>query len=434
MSQSVSVLDEYKDEIIELAYQNLTNNDIVAQLLKTYGLVTSEASVRRAFERWEFTKPVIEKSGFTQYGDEASVTSHPYTADAKVNKAKKVAQMLEERGEDPEEWVIDSFGVNEWTGPGEDGIRTYHQTKATLKRKKPLELMLPGRIPLLYKFTPSKKFKHDGDEPERVLFLPDPQCPSHDEELHKRVQELIFDFKPHRAILLGDLGDFPDISRHPDKPELEAKAQEVSDSVVLYLYELKVASDAADVGTEWTLLAGNHDERVRTYQIKEAAKLYGVTPGKLPWEVRQEALLTIQNLYRLDEFDINYIDPKGGDYEHEQYIVSENLAAAHGWIATGKSGTSALKTLEHTGFSIVIGHTHRQSLVFKTFHDIHKNPYTLAACEAGTLAKVKGGLDYARNADWQAGLAAASVYEDETFNIDLGSFVENKLYFRDKRY
>lgn len=141
-------------------------------------------------------------------------------------------------------------------------------------------------------------------------------------------------------------------------------------------------------------------------------------------------MLSTPFLLRMDELGVEWV---GGDgtYEHQQILVTPELAARHGWIARKGSGASALSTLDHLRHSIVIGHTHRQSIVYHTSHTITGEPKTLTGVEAGTLAQVRGGLGYAVSPSWQAGFAAASVWPDGTFKIDLASWLNDRLLFRD---
>ena len=43
-------------------------------------------------------------------------------------------------------------------------------------------------------------------------------------------------------------------------------------------------------------------------------------------------------------------------------------------------------------------------------------------------------LGYTVAPDWQQGFATATIYPDGTFKLDLATYVNNTLYWRDQRY
>src|SRR5208283_445858 len=129
-----------------------------------------------------------------------------------------------------------------------------------------------------------------------------------------------------------------------------------------------------------------------------------------------EKALSPKFLLRLDELKIEYVDPEG-PYALAQINLSPKLAVRHGWIARKGSGASALDTLEHLGYSVIVGHTHRQSLVYKTTHDIDGAPATLTAAEAGCMCRVnqtpidgRRWPNYSPVPDWQQGFSTVTVH------------------------
>lgn len=382
---------------------------------------TSDRSIRRALRRWGIEPNTkAEKPGLKLDGDDAEITGKPQT---QAGLSSHVDLMLE-RGLDPEEWEVTNLTINEWDGV--DGL-PMRQLKVHLRRKTPLKLFAPARVDgPIYK-TKARKAKRG--ESETYVLVGDQQAPYHNEKLH----ELFCDFlnwrQPNGGVLMGDTADLPDISRHPDNPERDVAVQESIDSGYSIVRDYREASSA----TKWRKLAGNHDERIRRAQIDKLPKTYGIRRALVPGEVPEYPVFDMEHLLRLDELDIEYIRPNG-DYEHEQINLSPYLAARHGWIARKGSGASALATVEHLGYSVVVGHTHRQSLVYKTRHSIDGRVKVLAACETGCMCKVEEGLGYAVAPDWQNGFATADVWPDGTFKIDLATFVDNTLYYRNERF
>jgi hypothetical protein len=160
--------------------------------------------------------------------------------------------------------------------------------------------------------------------------------------------------------------------------------------------------------------------------------MYGIKRAEIEGQ-DEPSVHSIAHLLRLDELGVEFLEPHGS-YEHSQVNLSPYLAARHGWLARKGSGASALATLQHLGYSIVVGHTHRQSLVHKTTHDINGELTTLAACETGCMCQIKDGLGYAVSPDWQAGFATATIWPNGRFKIDLATYVNGELLWRDKVY
>jgi hypothetical protein len=399
------------------------SNREIKEALAALNIPSSERSISRARKRWELgsnkpTKP--DPARFDLRGDEADITGR---ATSELNSAE---DLMEARGLDPEEWDIISMTVNEWDGPLKGGgTQPLRQLKLHLRRKVPIELISPPRTDgPVYKVPKARK----KTEPRKVVFVGDQQAPYHSEELHDAFCDFLYEWEPDEGVLIGDTIDFPDISRHPAKPEVHVEPQECVDSGYDILRNYREARE----GVIWKKLAGNHDERLRRYQIDKAEKIFGLRRAKVPGELEELPVLDVGHLMRLDELGIEYIRPQC-DYEFEQIKVSPYLAACHGWIARKGSGASALATLQQLGYSVVHGHTHRQSIVHQTRHDIDGLTTVLVACETGCMCNIDG-LGYAKAPDWQNGFATAEVFPDGTFHIDLATFVNGTLYHRGMKY
>lgn len=432
-----SPLDRYRKEIEErLADPKVSTQEILNWLSAEKGISSSEKSLRRAKNRWgakaahpappkgKGNKPKEEKAGFRINGDDATVISEP------VEDLKSSEEVVEERGFSLDEWEIYDVLINEWDSmrPNDKGITKMRQLKVRLRRIVPFEVIVPARIPGKV-FKQPKAYVPHQDKSETWVFVGDQQAPYYDHKVHRIFQNFLHKVKPSQGILIGDTADFPSISRHPNNPEKDVSVQECLDSAYLCLTEYKEANDKVI----WQKLLGNHDERIRRYTIDNYEKAYGIRRAKLPDEVAESPVVTVQHLMRLDELGISVIDPEG-DYEHGEIEVSPYLAARHGWIARKGSGASALATLEHLGYSVIVGHTHRQSLVHKTRHHMDGRVETLAACETGCMAEISGGLGYAVAPDWQNGWAVAEVWPSGKFRIDLATYVDGSVYFRNERY
>lgn len=405
----------------------LSEDKSLADMVRTfaaspYDLPTSTRSLGRALDRWGIARPqheqvAPERPGVSINGDSAEVVSK---ASAQLITAK---ELMEERGLDPEEWEESGLTINQWDSPTGEVLR---QLKLHLRRVKPLSIAIPARLN-----GPRYKVRGrlDSHKPRLVVFTGDQQAPHHEPHLHELFCEWLKENQPNEGVLIGDTVDFPTVSRHPKNPEWHPPVQDCVDAGYALLHDYREAGE--DV--RWKKLIGNHDERLRRSVIDVLnSELYTLTRAKKD-DLEEDPLLDVGHILRLDELDIE-IERPHGDYENAQINVSAHLAARHGWIARKGSGASALATLEHLGFSVVVGHTHRQSLVHKTRHDINGELTTLAACETGCMCLISEGLGYAVAPDWQNGFATAIVWPDGTFKIDVATYVNGVLLWRDQKY
>ena len=394
-------LDTYRDSIEGWLEDGTSLTDVAKKLRRKYDVDTTRHSIRRAVKRWRSNVISVDDK-------EATVVTNDYDLG-------DIDRLLRDRNLDPEDWEVTNLRVNEWGENGEN-----RQLRATFARKHPTTIE-PARVPSNYQRPQPKKSNEDG---RLIVFVGDQQAPFHDKKLHETFLSFLAEEKPEEGILIGDTMDFPVISRHPSEPHTAATTQECIDSAYLIIRDYVQSSE----GTYWTKLAGNHDERIRRTIIDNVPDLYDLKRAD-----ECTSIFDVGYLLRLDELGVEFINPEGS-YKHSQVNVSPHLAARHGWVARKGSGASALATLDHLGYSIVVGHTHRQSRVHKTSYSIDGKPTTLTAVETGCMCSIVGGLGYAVNPDWQQGFATANVFGDGSFTIDLATFVDNKLYWRGKRY
>jgi hypothetical protein len=429
--QSQSRLDQepFYSQIKDLIEQGESNASIVRILGES-----TEKSIRRFRKRHNIAppSPIDSRKGSVHYhdGDEADVTT-PAASGLILDDPDA---MLRERGLSPQDWFLNDATINEWDGPSQDGPVTYHQAKLHIKRKHPELQILAARSD---GWVAPKIKKPLSGRSQLWVVVGDQQCPFQDEELHEAFCSWLETNKPDHGISLGDLLDFPDISRHRLDPENTANVNECVQLGYDMLRDYRVASP----DTDWQILPGNHSERIRNLLLDKPSvqPLYGIKRADTP-EDTGEPVLTLSHLLRLDELGIEYVDPEGS-YELGQIQISPKLAVRHGWLAKKGSGTSALATLEHLGYSVIVGHTHRQSLVYKTTYDIDGTPTVLTGVEAGCMCRVDQSKHdgrkypaYTTLPNWQQGFSTVTTFPDGLFRIDNATFVNGTLLWRDARY
>lgn len=415
------------------------NTTIVTKLAKEFGFSTSRKSIQRFRERHVTSLPRQEKAYTKITGDEAVAQTAPMGYIRDMHEKPQLADLdtlLEERGLDPEKWYIpDDVLFNHYDGPQKDGnVVRYYQVKFRAKRRVPEASLLPPRVD---GYKPPKITRIPvADEPKLIMVVGDHQAPFEDPRLHDLTLRWLQDNQPAECVHLGDLMDFPDISRHPDDPENVAIANECLQSGHQVLADYRTASPS----TKIKLMPGNHDDRLRKYVIEKARPLYGLKRANMP-DSYGDVVHDISYLLRLDELDIEYVDPKG-PYDLAQINLGTKLAVRHGWIVRQKGGESAYQSLQKTGYSILVGHTHRQAIVQHTLKEIDGKPRQLLAAEIGCMCRLDPAVaddgrlfpSYAPMPDWQLGFATVSLWPDGKFNVDLATYVNGALMWSGLRY
>lgn len=451
MSQSNSVLDDPQiaASVTRWVQGGETNASIVRKIDDIWDLTTSESSIKRFRARHGLKVPG-QTGGYTKIADNtAEAATDPIVVDESLDVKAILTDpdtMLRQRGLDPEDWVITHMTPNMWDGPNSASAReaggpakiTYYQTKFSCQHKRPpeLQIMAPrtdGWRPPAPSTTGQQMI--DGG---LVVVVGDQQAPFQDNKLHELFLNWLSRNTPERAISLGDSVDFPDISRHQLDPENTATVNECLQAG----YDLFRDYVEASPETWWTKMIGNHDERIRNLLLDKPKNnaLYGIKRPDTEYEIGED-ILGLEHAMRLDELGITVIDPKG-KYDLAQVNITDKLAVRHGWIARKGSGASALGSLEHLGYSIIVGHTHRQAQVHHTKHEMSGALRTITGVEAGCMCRVDqtpgddGRIwpNFTVTPDWQQGFATVQVWDDGSFSIDLAKYVNGKLYWRDQRY
>ena len=343
----------------------------------------------------ESTKEVVESVDPSEWGD--------------------LEKLSESRGLRKDDWRISRARVNRWGG--DNG--TNEQLRVDLEP-----------IGLLPRPVRSEGWKPPRDAKSRkvtkglTFITSDHHCPRHDPILHAAAVKLMREVKPEQIVVAGDLIDYAGVSRHR-KNGLEAGLNESLQAA----YDVLRAYREAVPGAKIVFLDGNHEQRL----FNALADKGLVSVGNLTRPGDDTPILSTRHLLRLDELNIEQeFPPEGCSYEHAELRLTKTLAVRHGWISSSGSGSSALKTLDKLRRNVIVGHTHRQSLVAHTHWDIDGNQHRLVAAEAGTMAAIdQTGMDYAIAADWQSGFCSVQEVGDR-FTVELAVFQDGLLYWRDR--
>lgn len=342
-------------------------------------------------------------------GDNAEVISQPSV------QLGDIDALLRERGLDPQEWEVKSATLNEWDSPTGDVLK---QLKVTLTRKVDRGWLFPA---VDVKPRAVKARKRAGGKV--AVCLPDQHAPLHDPKLHEAVCQFLAAFDHDEIVCLGDLGDYPAISRFRDSGAQKwmASAQDCIQSSFEVLSDYRSASQRPI-----KLLKGNHDWRLETELLSRAERLYGIKPAEIPG-TDQVPATSLRHLLHLDDLRVDLVEPliEGDDYNHAEYWLSPRLVCIHGKQV--KKG--AEKHAESIGTSVVMGHTHKQvhSTLSRWDNDrlVH-----LDAVEAGTLRELGTSIGYANRPRSQQGFAVATILGDGSHTIELARWNGTRLLFR----
>ncbi len=423
------------ERVIELIRKGEFNTSIANIVSQEFDLTATEASVRRFRKRHALQGPHRAAASYTKIKNDVAEAMTPVQHN--ISPLNDPDQMLRERGLDPLEWFIDQIGVNEWEGRTAEGDSvTNHQAKFIAKRKKPQALITPVRSEG-WKPVRTKVPSPNQKGTQLAVICGDQQAPFHDVGLHDSFCQWLTVNQPHKGVVLGDLIDLPDISRHPDDPDNVASTNECLQAG----YDILRDYVAASPNTEWEFLMGNHDQRIKTYILKNANRLYNLSRVRTEKQTEADYVFALEHLMRLDELGVRMVTTNG-TYEDAQVTLSPHLAVRHGWLVRTGSGSTALKTLEKTGYSIVVGHVHRQSLIYHTTHDIDRKTTTLVGAEAGCMCRMDGQMDeqgrrfpsYQVLPDWQQGFCVARLFPDGKHHLSLATYVNNVLLWENQQF
>jgi UDP-2,3-diacylglucosamine pyrophosphatase LpxH len=365
-------------------------------------------------------------------GDDAEIISKP---GATVSTPD---ELLRERGLDPAEWEMVDLTVKEWDmmtsdkATGDNRRMPMKQLICRYKRLVPLSLIFPARVPGDYIRPRPLRIMHADREDNRIrkiVFVGDQQVPKHDKRLHQLFLEWLEYNKPDEGVWMGDSLDFPTISKYLENPEWDEPVQRCVDEGYMIKREAVQASEE----TDWVMLEGNHDARLRDAILAKLPALHGLRRAKVPGRPVEPSVFSIENLLRLDELGIKYIHPNG-DYDHAQYVVNSLLAVRHGNKVKQKAGETVLASSIHLNHGLIMGHTHRQAVVNKTIYGVDGKPINIASAETGCMCEIEGGLGYATDVQWTNGFIAATVWPNGRYHLELATYYDGALLYRDQRF
>lgn len=210
---------------------------------------------------------------------------------------------------------------------------------------------------------------------------------------NKRYMKIWWDvmewFNPDVVDILGDLDDNSACSKYSDgKPDEVINAASKYAPMVKQFFE-KTRGIVPDAQVHFA--TGNHEIRYDDYIARKAPALAGLITEDMLWGTDQYGI-------ELSYYNNPPVHRFGPMYVH------------HGMYALSTSGASVKKMVDEFGVSCIVGHSHRQGAVFKTFK--LKNEVQ-RGYELGHMTDVtSSGMSYDNRHDWQPGFAIAHIVND----------------------
>lgn len=181
---------------------------------------------------------------------------------------------------------------------------------------------------------------------QSVLLIGDLQFPYNDKVTTSKIIEVARRHQPDSIVQIGDMVDFPTVSRWAKNEALEyaETLQEHIDGLQSdFLSPLRQAAPQAAI----TWVSGNHDERIADYVKKYAPAL------------RPLKALSMESLFSLADLDVHYV--KG------PVRIATNVYAIHGhesggYCASLSAWDSKFQRRYGSDKSYVFGHTHQPGM------------------------------------------------------------------------
>ena len=310
-------------------------------------------------------------------------------------------------GDDPDECEILSKRGTFW---GQPESPNHHLRVNWISKADLIQPADPGS------WTPPpkpRKQKKTG-EPRKVVICGDHHVPFHDRTLHQLFLEWLADEQPEEGDINGDLFDFATISRHRER---KSHARPVNENLQEGFNLLRDYREASP-NTVWRLKKGNHCARLEHLLLDNASGLHDIRAAN-----DDVSALSFRRLLHLDELGIEYDE---SDWDIARTRLSRKLSTRHG-PSSGKQATKNL--LDKFSVSVIQGHTHRLSMLFRTEHtDEEDEPTTTRmAAEAGCMCEIKDGLGYADSPDWNQGFLVVNIWDDGDFQVSPVPYVPGRL-------
>lgn len=246
---------------------------------------------------------------------------------------------------------------------------------------------------------------------EKVLFGSDFHIPYHNVRYMNLWMKVMKSFKPDTVAILGDLDDACPVSKYSD-----GKPEEVEQAIITYAPQVQnFFGDVRKALPKARIhyATGNHEARYDEYIAKKAPALKDLITPEFLWKTDTHGV------------ELSY-------YNKPPFQLYDDFYIHHGPYALKGAGNSVAKVNDEFNITCMVGHSHRQAFVAKTFE---LRGYSVRGWEIGHMTDVTSdGMAYDRLHDWLPGFAVGYVengyvhVEIVTISPDYSCMVGGKLY------
>lgn len=241
-------------------------------------------------------------------------------------------------------------------------------------RKEELANLLVRNAPPV-ELPPKPTAKRKRTKEIRTVVGGDAQFPFADPGAVTRFLKLVELAQPDEVGLVGDMTDFPALSKFAQRREWVGSTQASIDQYGLFLTQLRLAAPNARIFA----VHGNHEQRLINALERNLSEVAGLRRA-----MGNRALLSVQHLARYEELEIESID----GYPNGTLWLEDNLKVVHG-TNVAKGGSNAAKYLATEPESTIYGHAHRQEIAYRTIPR-RLGHAVIAAASPGCLAHIDG--------------------------------------------
>lgn len=188
----------------------------------------------------------------------------------------------------------------------------------------------------------------EGEKEETSMVITsDWHIPFHDKEALRVFINFLYEYQPDELVLNGNINDCGAFSTHPKLRDVALTFRSAKEERENWFPIAELLRDILPDGKITYIGSQCHEGWID--------KWTSLSPILL-----EDENYTIKNWFKLDDYGIDFVpevyDPVGDG----TFLIS------HGTIARGKSGASAMASMEMEGTSTCVAHTHKLSQVFKT--------------------------------------------------------------------
>lgn len=237
--------------------------------------------------------------------------------------------------------------------------------------------------------------------------LNDLQIPFHDKHvLDRLVLPFVEELKPDGIILNGDVVDCYSISSFDRNPMTRASLAAEVRIAGHYMQRLAKCSPRRI----W--IGGNHEDRVRRLVWNNPGLLGGLDAKTRAKVVR---VLDFPEMFGLGEYGFEWL-PYGG------HFMLGKLLVTHGSMVRRHSAETGRAHLDKYGSSVIIGHTHRGGVTYKTdVRGVHVAYENFCLCRLDP--------EWTQHPNWQQGFAVVHVAPNGFFNVQQIPILKRRSFF-----